>query len=870
MTSVSATIPSTSSFDNEKQHHYIPSSPSRDLNNNNDNDSNGNDNDNDNNNSIIPNEFELVLLCLDYLRNLRRGGLFSINKDTGIEHEDYLRKKEYIDPNWLSLAIFSLSKCFLHDNLKSCGSDPYVSGEYYNSNSSNDDSNSSNNSSGKENINNTGINNIKDKNGNDRTNITLPSLNIINKEILLTSSSTSSSTLSSSNTNNNNIFDDNHTSNIHRFFHLNGLASGVSAGGPISLTELYVSGINVIGGRSRYNAEQEMIDSPLFEQFVNAVQAKGFFDVDQNQNNNNNADSNNNHLYEERFRKVISKFRSKLAVKAEAAVDGYWMGSDPTLNDWTRFRIKINNDNDVFDSTNDNNDNNNPSDDNNNSNVPLTSERVLRSLSNKLKEKQQQQASSTTSASHHQTPPSLIKQQHQQHQQQTSRSTPQTKDPHQQHQIDIEEAERFKNTGNTHMQNRDFESAVEAYTTALRICPAGITSHVYFCNRAAALLSLKKYNEAVMDAERSLALKPDYGKAHARLGLAQYVQGEYRLAVDSYTQALKYEPDNKTSKSYLEKAQYRLSALNKKKGIASSSASATAPPSAGSSSSSVVSDIRKKELLSNRHFRSPSPAIFDDTDPINTSHTSPSVKSHATTTTNITPQQQQQSSSPSLISSSTPTSTSNSPNINTTTSTTNTSSTPQQQTEMKQRQLKEKEADKLKNEGNTYMSQKQYSKAVECYTSALRLSPAGINSHVYYSNRAAALCYLEKYIEAERDSEKSLVLKPDYGKAHARLGLSRFFLGDYVGAITAYENALLYDPGNKASESYLNKAKIKLEEMEGSNSSYNNNTTMSSSSGYDNEQQQQQQQPMQQKRSTSVKRRGSGIGSSSSSNMRRN
>ena len=40
-------------------------------------------------------------------------------------------------------------------------------------------------------------------------------------------------------------------------------------------------------------------------------------------------------------RKVMSTFRSKLAVKAEAAVDGHWMGSDPTLNDWTRFRIEI-------------------------------------------------------------------------------------------------------------------------------------------------------------------------------------------------------------------------------------------------------------------------------------------------------------------------------------------------------------------------------------------------------------------------------------------------------------------------------------------------------------------------------------------------
>ena len=55
--------------------------------------------------------------------------------------------------------------------------------------------------------------NINNNNGNDRTNITIPSLNMINKEISLTLSSTLSSILSSSNTNNNNndVFDDNHT-----------------------------------------------------------------------------------------------------------------------------------------------------------------------------------------------------------------------------------------------------------------------------------------------------------------------------------------------------------------------------------------------------------------------------------------------------------------------------------------------------------------------------------------------------------------------------------------------------------------------------------------------------------------------------------
>ena len=112
------------------------------------------------------------------------------------------------------------------------------------------------------------------------------------------------------------------------------------------------------------------------------------------------------------------------------------------------------------------------------------------------------------------------------------------------------------------------------------------------------------------------------------------------------------------------------------------------------------------------------------------------------------------------------------------------------------------------------MAQRQYTQALDAYNKAIDCSPEGQQSHVYYSNRAAALCYLERYEEAEKDSLKSLSLKPDYGKAHARLGLSRFFLDDFPGAIHAYTAALKYDPNNAASKSYLAKAKLKWDKQD--------------------------------------------------------
>ena len=128
--------------------------------------------------------------------------------------------------------------------------------------------------------------------------------------------------------------------------------------------------------------------------------------------------------------------------------------------------------------------------------------------------------------------------------------------------------------------------------------------------------------------------------------------------------------------------------------------------------------------------------------------------------------------------------------------------------------IDEKEANRFKSKGNAAMAARDYDGAIAAYTAALELCPDGASSHVFYSNRAAALCYLERYEEAEVDSETSIRLRPDYGKGWARLGLSRFFLHDYGAAIAAYQEALKYEPDNPASRSYLQKAVRKREEVD--------------------------------------------------------
>ena len=125
----------------------------------------------------------------------------------------------------------------------------------------------------------------------------------------------------------------------------------------------------------------------------------------------------------------------------------------------------------------------------------------------------------------------------------------------------------------------------------------------------------------------------------------------------------------------------------------------------------------------------------------------------------------------------------------------------------------EAQAEDLKFKGNAAINAKNYDEAVRCYTEALSLSSDGPNSHVYYSNRAAAYCHQNKYQEAVDDCESCISMSPDYVKAHSRLGLANFFLERYEDAVAAYESAVALEPDNKASQDSLKQARNKLRKV---------------------------------------------------------
>ncbi len=69
---------------------------------------------------------------------------------------------------------------------------------------------------------------------------------------------------------------------------------------------------------------------------------------------------------------------------------------------------------------------------------------------------------------------------------------------------------------------------------------------------------------------------------------------------------------------------------------------------------------------------------------------------------------------------------------------------------------------KKKDEGNEAFKQKDYAKAIGCYTDAIQLTDE--NAHLYYSNRSAAFVEMKEFDLALRDAQKCIDLEPTWPK----------------------------------------------------------------------------------------------------------
>ena len=78
-------------------------------------------------------------------------------------------------------------------------------------------------------------------------------------------------------------------------------------------------------------------------------------------------------------------------------------------------------------------------------------------------------------------------------------------------------ADQLKDQGNKALQAGKFDEAISFYSQAIELDPS---NHLFFSNRSAAYVKKGDYDKALSDAQKTIEIKPDWGKGYGRLGAA--------------------------------------------------------------------------------------------------------------------------------------------------------------------------------------------------------------------------------------------------------------------------------------------------------------------------------------------------------------
>lgn len=97
----------------------------------------------------------------------------------------------------------------------------------------------------------------------------------------------------------------------------------------------------------------------------------------------------------------------------------------------------------------------------------------------------------------------------------------------------------------------------EKFTQAIELDPS---NHVLYSNRSGSYASLKDFDKALEDANKTVEIKPDWPKGWTRKAGALHGQGDLLGANDAYEEALKLDPNNAPAKSGLQSVQRAMEA----------------------------------------------------------------------------------------------------------------------------------------------------------------------------------------------------------------------------------------------------------------------------------------------------------------------
>merc|ERR1719499_120765 len=117
---------------------------------------------------------------------------------------------------------------------------------------------------------------------------------------------------------------------------------------------------------------------------------------------------------------------------------------------------------------------------------------------------------------------------------------------------DQKSAAEFKAQGNTFFSTKKWKEAIEFYTKALEQDPF---DHVFYSNRSACYAESEEFDKALRDAERCIALSPQFAKGYSRQALALFHVGRYMEMEAAAKKGLELDPSSAALQDLLKQAQ---------------------------------------------------------------------------------------------------------------------------------------------------------------------------------------------------------------------------------------------------------------------------------------------------------------------------
>uniref|UniRef100_A0A8C1EMB2 DnaJ homolog subfamily C member 7 n=1 Tax=Cyprinus carpio carpio TaxID=630221 RepID=A0A8C1EMB2_CYPCA len=114
------------------------------------------------------------------------------------------------------------------------------------------------------------------------------------------------------------------------------------------------------------------------------------------------------------------------------------------------------------------------------------------------------------------------------------------------------EAEGFKEQGNAFYVKKDYAEAFNFYTKAIDLCPKNAS---YYGNRAATLMMLSRYREALEDSQQAVRLDDTFMKGHMREGKCHLLLGNAMAASRCFQKVQELEPENSQVQQELKSAE---------------------------------------------------------------------------------------------------------------------------------------------------------------------------------------------------------------------------------------------------------------------------------------------------------------------------